>query len=140
MHAQLRLRWPLQDGCGMIERINQWLRAQRRVGLGRFWWIVHNMVAHFWIGCTNSPHAWRFHDWTADRMTVPERPVPPVDTATTEIVPEMIREMSAHLPFAITDRREQWEWMANYLNQALKEPDKPCECCGVTPRGDITWR
>jgi hypothetical protein len=41
---------------------------------GAFWWRVHNVAAHLWIGCRNSLTAWRFHDWTADRMTVPARP------------------------------------------------------------------
>jgi len=48
--------------------------TRKRFGL--LWWRIHNIFAHPWLGCTNSPRAWRFHDWTADRMTVPTQPIP----------------------------------------------------------------
>lgn len=35
----------------------------------RFWWIIHNCIAHPWLGIRpTSRRANRFHDWTADRM------------------------------------------------------------------------
>lgn len=54
------------------------------------------------------------------------------------IPPAMIHEMMAHLPFVVTARGNsaKWEWMAEYLTNALREPDKPCPCCGVTPLGE----
>lgn len=33
----------------------------------RFWWIVHNLIAHPLL-VTGSSWAERFHDWTAERM------------------------------------------------------------------------
>lgn len=54
-----------------------------------------------------------------------------------EITAEMIREMESHLPYSITDKVDQWEWKAAFLNRAMKHPDVPCPCCGVTPNGDI---
>ena len=45
------------------------MASRKRFGV--FWWRVHNIFAHPWLGSTNSPRAWRFHDWTAERMTLP---------------------------------------------------------------------
>lgn len=55
------------------------------------------------------------------------------------IIPEMLREMHAHLPFAVKAQGNiaRWEWEAAYLNAALCEPNKPCACCGVTPHGAV---
>lgn len=36
----------------------------------RFWWLVHNLVAHVLIGLLPFGPAFRFHDWTAERMHV----------------------------------------------------------------------
>lgn len=51
--------------------------------------------------------------------------------------PEMIREAEGHLPFHIHDPTARWEWMANYLNESLAEPNKICLCCNVTRSGEI---
>ena len=52
---------------------------------GAFWWRVHNIVAHFWIGgWPNSATGWRFHDWTGDRMAVPAQPAHATGSRPTE--------------------------------------------------------
>lgn len=53
------------------------------------------------------------------------------------ITPQMMHEMEAHRPVALTKPMERWEWMAQWLNHALAYPDVPCPCCKTTPRGDI---
>lgn len=58
------------------------------------------------------------------------------------VTPEMIREAEAHLPFDVktSGNLARWEWLAAYLTRALAEPNKPCECCGATPQGDVVER
>lgn len=55
---------------------------------------------------------------------------------------EMVREALAHLPFDVANQPTaipKWEWLANRLTEALAEPHRPCECCGVTLSGEILW-
>jgi hypothetical protein len=57
------------------------------------------------------------------------------------ITTEMVREALAHCPIALSRERTaipRWERLATYLTNALADPDKPCDCCGVTPAGDVT--
>lgn len=56
-----------------------------------------------------------------------------------EVTPEMIHEAEAHLPWEVKTQRPRarWEWIANFLNNAIKNPDVPCPCCKVTPAGDV---
>jgi len=35
---------------------------------------------------------------------------------------EMIREMLGHVPFDVGDMPDRWQWMANYLNETLRDP------------------
>lgn len=56
--------------------------------------------------------------------------------AVVTITPSMVHEAEAHVPCALGSTA-RWEWIANYLNAAMAKPNKPCECCGVTPAGDI---
>jgi hypothetical protein len=58
------------------------------------------------------------------------RAVPPQVTA------EMAREALAHVPFDLSNP-DRWEWLADFLNNAVRHPDVPCPCCNVTPAGDI---
>ena len=67
----------------------------------------------------------------------PENAAPAV-----RVTPEMVREAEAHIPFAVNRQSgapARWEWFANYYNQALAEPHKPCSCCGVTPSGEFSF-
>ncbi len=48
----------------------------------------------------------------------------------------MVREALAHCPMALTGY-DRWEWLAQYFNRAMQDPNKPCMCCNVTPDGDI---
>lgn len=50
---------------------------------------------------------------------------------------EMMREMLGHLPFSITTPPEKWEWMANYLNETLRDPSAVCPCCNTTRSGEL---
>ena len=50
---------------------------------------------------------------------------------------EMIREMLGHVPFDVGDMPARWEWMANYLNETLRDPGVICPCCNITRRGEL---
>lgn len=52
------------------------------------------------------------------------------------ITPELMHEMWAHTPLDLAPT-ERWEWQAKYINQALRNPNRPCLCCDVTASGDI---
>lgn len=56
--------------------------------------------------------------------------------AVTTITPSMVHEAEAHVPCSLKSVA-RWEWIASYLNAAMAKPNKPCECCGVTPAGHI---
>lgn len=74
----------------------------------------------------------------ADLVCISLQPAAEI-TQLPEITPEMIREMRAHLPYDVIEQSPmaQWDWQANYLNQALRNPNRPCVCCNVTPSGSI---
>jgi hypothetical protein len=36
----------------------------------RKWWTIHNIISHFGIGILPCNLAFRFHDWTAEKMNV----------------------------------------------------------------------
>jgi hypothetical protein len=50
---------------------------------------------------------------------------------------EMIREMLGHIPFDVGDMPDRWEWMANYLNETLRDPGVICPCCNITRDGQL---
>ena len=50
---------------------------------------------------------------------------------------EMIREMLGHVPYDVGDMPDRWEWMANYLNETLRDPGVICPCCNITRRGEL---
>ena len=50
------------------------------------------------------------------------------------ITDTMVREALSHVPFNLHGR-DKWEFIANFLNAAIAEPDKFCPCCGVSPNG-----
>ena len=45
------------------------MTARKRIAAA-FWFAVHNAIAHPLL-LTRCSLAWRFHDWTAERMTLP---------------------------------------------------------------------
>lgn len=51
------------------------------------------------------------------------------------ISPAMVREALAHIPLTVEGGSPTFEWLANYLNEAIADPTKVCECCGVRPDG-----
>jgi hypothetical protein len=53
------------------------------------------------------------------------------------VTAEMIREMLGHVPFDVSDMPDQWEWMANYLNETLRDPGVICPCCNITRDGQL---
>ena len=50
---------------------------------------------------------------------------------------EMIREMLGHVPFDVGDMPDRWQWMANYLNETLRDPGVICPCCNITRDGQM---
>lgn len=57
------------------------------------------------------------------------------DLPSNEVSHTMVREALAHAPMRLTGY-ERWEWIANFLNEAMRTPHKVCKCCGVTMSGE----
>ena len=50
---------------------------------------------------------------------------------------EMIREMLGHVPYDVGDMPDRWQWMANYLNETMRDPGVICPCCNITRSGEM---
>ncbi len=104
-------------------------------------------MSSFWQGAAATLIVEAFIFWIlwiaplGDPETGAGRSEPPVrNPSPPEIITEaMMHEAFAHVPFSIENEMPpvKWQWFADFLNQAIADPNKPCPCCNVTPAGDV---
>lgn len=63
-----------EDGSGdrYFFRMKLYSNNKKPIVVYRFWWFVHNCIAHFLIGIMPFDMFFKFHDWTAKKMNTPK--------------------------------------------------------------------
>lgn len=55
------------------------------------------------------------------------------------VTPDMMREAFAHCPHTLVASQARNTWFAEFLNAAIADPNRQCQCCGVTLDGQLPF-
>jgi hypothetical protein len=88
-----------------------WRRIKRFKDLGRpvkehhLWWLIHNCVAHPFVGLLPYGYAVRFHDYSSDRLNLPKSFDPKK---------RVFIRLSAHSPIPVIPWRRRLAWVYHH--------------------------